>query len=150
MRRCRDDDARHHPVDLLAPDHLGRRANLTTIAPLVTIAIPGGSRALATRRLIDVDIVGVTSCRLPVPSLAGAIALKTAAYDGRLAGRDLEDLVRLLTLVEDVETVRRELKPAERSRLGSISALRDESHRAWSSVVDADDARAAFVRLVDA
>ncbi len=139
----------HDAVDLLAPDHLGRRANLTTIAPLVTTSIPGGSRALATRRLVDVDIVGVESCRLPVPSLAGAIALKTAAYNGRLAGRDLEDLVRLLTLVEDVEAVRRELKPAERTRLGSISALRDESHRAWSSVVDADDARAAFARLAD-
>jgi hypothetical protein len=40
-------------VDLLAPDHLGAHADLTTIPPATTTEIPGGSRALATRRGLD-------------------------------------------------------------------------------------------------
>jgi len=43
-------------VDLLAPDHLGPNVDLTTVPPMTTVAIPGGSRALATRRLLDVDV----------------------------------------------------------------------------------------------
>ncbi len=54
-------------VDLLAPDHLGRHVDLTTIAPAVTTAIPGGSRALATRRMIDVDVDVVGVGVLPSP-----------------------------------------------------------------------------------
>ena len=80
---------------------------------------------------------------------AGAIALKATAYGARRARRDLEDLVRLLSLVGDVEAVRRELKPSERMRLGSISPLKDETYAAWSISVDPDDARAAFARLAD-
>ena len=50
-------------VDLLAPDHLGRRVDLTTIPPATTTEIPGGSRALATRRALDVRVVGVGAGR---------------------------------------------------------------------------------------
>ncbi len=48
-------------VDLLAPDHLGSRADLTTVPPMTTVAIPGGSRALATRRLLAVEVTGAGS-----------------------------------------------------------------------------------------
>ncbi|MEO7229867.1 MAG: hypothetical protein ABIZ30_04655 [Candidatus Limnocylindrales bacterium] len=136
-------------VDLLAPDHLGRRADLTTIPPHSTTAIPGGTRALSTRRLVDVDVTGVGSGSLPLPTLAGAIVLKTASYESRRERRDLEDLVRLLALVEDVEAVRRALEPAERRRLGAVMALRDQDHRAWLIAADREDARAAFDRLAD-
>jgi hypothetical protein len=61
----------------------------------------------------------------------------------------LEDLVRLLGLVDDVEAVCGELKPSERKRLGSISARGDEDHPTWSILFDPDDARAAFGRLAD-
>lgn len=136
-------------VDLLAPDHLGPRTDLTTIPPLTTTGIPGGSRALETRRHVAVEIVGVGAGELPVPSIAGAIVTKVRAYQARRTDRDLEDLVRLLALVEDVKKVRDELKATERNRLGSISALRDETHLAWSVAADPDDARAAFARLAD-
>jgi predicted nucleotidyltransferase len=136
-------------VDLLAPDNLGPHADLTTIPPLTTIEIPGGSRALATRRLVAVEIVGVGACELPVPSLAGAIVLKVRAYESRRTRRDLEDLVRLLALVEDVEVVRTALTSRERKRLGGISDLMDEAHAAWSAAANPGDARAAFVRLAD-
>jgi predicted nucleotidyltransferase len=136
-------------VDLLAPDRLGQRTDLTTIPPLTTIGIPGGSRALETRRAVAVEIVGIGGGDLPIPSLAGALAMKIHAYQARRTDRDLEDIVRLLGLVDDVEAVRGDLKPHERNRLGSISALRDEDHPAWSVLVDPDDARAAFGRLAD-
>lgn len=136
-------------VDLLAPDHLGRRADLSTVPPQTTTGIPGGSRALATRRIVDVVLAGAGTFALPIPSVAGAIALKVMAFSVRRADRDLEDLVRLMALVEDVEALRRELKPTERRRLGSIAALRDPVHRAWRVVADPDDARAAYARLAD-
>jgi hypothetical protein len=42
---------------------------------MTTVATPCGSRALATRRLLDVDVTGVGAAQLPVPSVAGAIVL---------------------------------------------------------------------------
>lgn len=136
-------------VDLLAPDHLGRHADLTTIPPAMTTAIPGGSSALATRRMIEVDIVDVGSGALPSPSLAGAIVLKVRAWHARHAARDAEDLVRMLALVADVTAVRRELKPADRRGLAQVVPLADAANRAWRAVIDADDAQAAFARLSD-
>jgi predicted nucleotidyltransferase len=134
-------------VDLLAPDHVGERADLTTIPPAATPEIPGGSRALATRRMVDVDVEDVGSGSVPVPSLAGAIVLKIRAWQARHAPRDAEDLVRLLSLVVDVDAVRSELKPTERRALGRVEPLADETHRVWRAVADADDAQAAFTRL---
>jgi predicted nucleotidyltransferase len=149
-------DAAEHPhrfrrgdaqVDLLAPDHLGPRVDLTTIPPAVTVEIPGGTRALSTRRSLGVDVTGVGSGSLPVPSLAGAIVLKSRAWRDRQAERDAEDLVRLLAIVVDVEAVRRELKPAERQALRQVRPLVDPSHRAWRVARDPEEALLAFARL---
>ena len=136
-------------VDILAPDHLGRRADLTTVPPGTTAAIPGGTRALATGRVLDVRVVGGREGRLPVPSLAGGIVLKLRAWEARQADRDAEDLARLLVLVEDVEAARSELKPAERRLLGLVRPLADARNRAWRVVADQDEARAAFLRIAD-
>lgn len=134
-------------VDILAPDNLGERADLTTIAPHKTIGVAGGSRALATRRLVFTDIADVAAIDLPLPSLAASIGLKAHAFTARREQRDLCDLVRLLALVGDIETVRLELRPSERRLLGSIVELVDPDHRCWSLVDGADDARAALARL---
>ena len=134
-------------VDLLAPDHLGRRADLTTVPPGTTAAIPGGTRALATRRVLEVRIAGRPTGVLPVPSLVGAIVLKLRAWESRQAERDAEDLVRLLALVGDVEAARAELKPAERRLLGRVRPLADERSRVWRIAAEPDEARAAFLRL---
>ncbi len=134
-------------VDLLAPDHLGPRADITTIPPATTAEIPGGTRALATARPLAVDVVGGGSGVLPVPSLAGAIALKTRAWQARQAGRDVEDLVRLLALVADVEAVRAELTSAERRALGRVRPLDEPGHRSWRASSDPEEARAALARL---
>jgi predicted nucleotidyltransferase len=134
-------------VDLLAPDHLGPNVDLTTVPPMTTVSIPGGSRALATRCLLEVDVLGVGTAQLPVPSVAGAMVLKVHAWQARHAPRDAEDLVRLLDLVQDVDEVRVALKPAERRRLAAIAPLADERSTAWRAARDPDNARAAFARL---
>ena len=113
-------------VDILAPDHLGRKASLTTIPPGTTDGDPGGTRALATRRVLEVRVAGGPAGLLPVPTLAGGIILKLRAWESRRAERDAEDLVRLLSLVGDVEAARAELKPAERQLLGQVRPLADE------------------------
>jgi hypothetical protein len=86
---------------------------------------------------------------LPVPSVTGAIAMKLRAWAARRAGRDLEDLVRLLAVVDDVESVRSELKPAERRALGAIDGLRDARSTAWNATNAPSTARSAFARLGD-
>jgi predicted nucleotidyltransferase len=134
-------------VDLLAPDHLGSRTDLTTIPPMTTVAIPGGSRALATRRHLVVEVTGAGSGSLPVPSVAGAIVLKVRAWQARQAPRDAGDLVRLLELVGDVDEVRDALKLAERRRLASVLPLADEQSTVWRTARDPANARAAFARL---
>jgi predicted nucleotidyltransferase len=70
-------------VDLLAPDHLGPNADLTTVPPQTTSEIPGGTRALATRHDLEIDVVGVGTGTVPVPSLAGARVIKVRAWHAR-------------------------------------------------------------------
>ena len=134
-------------VDLLAPDHLGPNADLTTIPPQSTSEVPGGTRALATRHEIEIDVIGVGTGTLPVPSLAGALVIKVRAWQARRAARDLEDIVRLLDLVTNAAAERDELKADERRRLGRISELQDRRHLVWRVARDPLDAQAAFGRL---
>lgn len=134
-------------VDLLAPDHLGPNADLTTVPPQTTSEIPGGTRALATRHELEIDVVGVGTGTVPAPSLAGALVIKVRAWQARRAARDLEDIVRLLDLVTDAAAVRDELKVDERRRLGRIAELQDERNSVWRVARDPLDVQAAFARL---
>lgn len=134
-------------VDLLAPDHLGPRADLTTIPPTATTSIPGGTRALRAARPVDVDVVGVGKGALPAPTLAAAIVLKVRAWEDRQTKRDAEDLVRLLSLVSDVEKVRSDLQTKERTALARVGPLADTRSSAWRVAADPEDARLAFARI---
>lgn len=134
-------------VDLLAPDHLGSRADLTTVPPGVTASIPGGRRALETRRQITLDIVGVGAAQVPVPTLAGALVLKLSAAEARQEPRDLQDIVRLLSVVADVEVVRTALRPAERRRLSALARVMGPMHPAWRIAGEPQDAQIALARI---
>lgn len=50
--------------------------------------------------------------------------LKLRAWQARRATRDAEDLVRLLSLVTDVDAVRAEMKPTDRRPRASGAARR--------------------------
>ena len=67
-------------IDVLAPDGLGSRANLTTSRPGRTLQVPGGPQALQRVEHVDVryhDRTGI----VPRPSLLGAIIGKSCAVD---------------------------------------------------------------------
>ena len=129
-------------VDLLTVDHL--RAEVADIT-----SVPGGRRAIGTSRHVLVEVADVGGGALPVPSIAGAIAIKLQAWATRRGQRDLEDLVRLLGIVDDVEVVRSELTLRERKALGRIPVLHDATSEAWRATRSPQDARAALARLRD-
>jgi len=66
----------HELVPLLASDHLGPRVDLTTVPPARTTGIPCGSRALATRRHLDLRVVGGRQGCLPVASCSRSVHLR--------------------------------------------------------------------------
>lgn len=134
-------------VDLLAPDHLGDRVDLATVPPSQTVAIPGGSRALHDVREVEVEIDGVRTGVLPVPSLSAAIVLKVHAWEDRQARKDAEDIARLLGIIDDVEAVRLEMQTKDRAALARVAPLADQHHSVWRAAVDPDNALLAFLRI---
>lgn len=137
-------------IDLLAPDHLGPRADLTTVPPGVTASIPGGRRALETRQQVRLDIVGVGKAQVPVPTLVGALVLKLSAAEARQEPRDLQDIVRLLAIVVDIEEVRSALRPTERRRLSALARVMGPTHPAWRVAGEPQDAQIALARIARA
>lgn len=134
-------------VDVMAPDNLGKRADLATVPPGKTIQVPGGRQALQRRRTLTVS-AGVITFDVPVPSLAGAIVMKArAATVPERTTQDHRDLARLLVLVPDPGSMREELTSRERGYLRRQAALADPGHEAWVGIPAAADGRAALRRL---
>jgi len=77
-------------VDLLAPDHLGERATLTTIPPARTVRVPAGTRLLHAPRRCPVAVAGQLHSSVQItldryshimPHMAAALAERMdAAY----------------------------------------------------------------------
>ena len=61
----------------------------------------------------------------------------------------LQDVIRMLALVDDVEAVRAQLKPAERRALGRMKGLWDPGAANWRVLPFPQDAQAAWARLHD-
>lgn len=121
-------------LDLLAPEGLGPRADLTTLEPLETTPIPGGSQALKRSDTIPV-VVGERRGRLPRPDLLGALVLKACAAAGDRSNPDKDpdrhrhDLAVLYSLVPNPRQLAEAADGKDRARLGPIepewSAVRD-------------------------
>ena len=139
-------------VDVLAPDNLGARAELRTIPPATTVAIVGGTQALARARAVVLDS-GDGPFRIRLPTLAGAIVIKSRvaaiAQNGR--AKHERDLARLLALVPDVVSLRAELTVRERGSLRTHRALLDVGHPSWQRVARAEDgvSALAFISAID-
>lgn len=138
-RYSRSGPGRGRPVviDVLAPDGVGERADLTTTPPGHTIEVPAGTQALRRTERVPIR-VGDRSGAVPRPSLLGAIVGKAAACG--IAGdssRHFRDLAFLCSLVEDPFAMRDELTPGDRRCLHLADALHDPNHVGWLQLRDA-------------
>lgn len=118
-------------IDVLAPEGLGPRTDLTTTPPGRTLQVPGGTQALARTELVPVR-AGQSSGLVPGPSLLGAIVGKSVGVgvdDAPDAQR--QDLALLLSLVEDPLQMADDLTPKDRQRLRSRPEMSDRDLRAW-------------------
>lgn len=135
----------HDIVDVLAPDHLGERANLTTVPPDTTLETIGGTQAISRRRAVQVD-AGAGPFELSIPSLAGAIIIKARAASAAHASRSKHerDLARLLVLIPEPAAMRTELTKRERSYLKAHQEMLEVEHPAWRGIRAAEDGTLAL------
>lgn len=148
-------------IDVLAPEGLGPKTDLTTVPPGRTIEVPGGRQALNRSEPVRVRHLERSAAMLR-PNLLGAIVGKATAC--RLPHGDTDrhyrDLAFLLSLVEDAAPLAAEVhskKPGarkDRSRLAGAADLLDEQY-AWAWALLADEAdraqgRDVFAQLLTA
>lgn len=134
-------------VDVLAPDNVGPRANLTTTPPGRTVEVPGGTQAL--HRMEGVEVLLKTGSRglMPRPDLLGAIVLKAGATtltDQR--ERHFNDLALLCSLVPDPFEMREQMDKSDKRWIRRAGDLAKEGHPSWVLVGPAyrDDGLAAL------
>lgn len=133
-------------VDLLAPDHLGERATLTTIPPARTVQVPAGTRLLYSPRRCPVGVAGQVHW-IPRPDLVMAIVGKAAALTLADPQRHAEDLAFLCGLVPDPRAMEDALTRSDRKLLMGAQALLDDD-RVWAYASDPDRARSTLTYLL--
>jgi len=122
-------------IDLLAPEGLGERTDLTTTSPGRTLQVPGGTQALDRTELLPVA-TSARSGRVPRPSLLGAIvgkAMAVAVDDVPNAQR--LDFVFLLSLLDDLFAVVAQLTTKDRQRIRARKELIEGEHRVNSTLM---------------
>jgi hypothetical protein len=120
--------------DVLAPDNLGSRANLTTTPPARTVSAPGTSTALETAEAITVILPDRSQGQVQRPTLLAAILAKAAATTIAVRSnpeRDWSDTALLLTLIPDPIKMAAQLRKGDRRRLRNVERLLDRKHPAW-------------------
>jgi hypothetical protein len=120
-------------IDLLAPDGLGTRVDLTTSPPGRTVQVPGGTQALSRTERVPIVHEGRQSL-VPRPTLLGAIIIKAAATNLPDPARHYRDLALLCSLVEDPFSLTEQLTSKDRQRLRQADALADDTNPAWSLI----------------
>ena len=122
-------------IDVLAPEGLGERADLTTSPPGRRLEVPGGTQALLRSETITVHHEGREGT-LPRPTLLAAIIGKAAAVKLPDPDRHYRDLALLCALVEDPFELRDQLTKKDRKRLRKAHRLLNDNHPAWVLVPD--------------
>jgi hypothetical protein len=115
-------------VEILGPD--GLRADPKTVGGLRTFQVAGGSQALKRTEVVLVRLASSPPVAVRRPSLLGAILIKARVVAKRRKEKfhsDQQDLIRLLSYVEDPRALAREeqLKASERKWLRNVDALLD-------------------------
>ena len=124
-------------VDVLAPDKLGQRVDLTTTPPGRTIEVPGGRQAISRTQPVHVKL-GTRTGVIYRPSLLGSIIAKASALSIKTAppDRHYRDLAFLLTLVTDPLALKDQLTASDKKQLRLAQALHDPTHSAWRDLGD--------------
>lgn len=129
--RAIEDQPRAVVIDILAPDGLGERADLTTTPPGRTIEMPGGTQAINRTELCLVEHED-RQAHIPRPTLLAALIGKAAACGlGGDTSRHHRDLALLCSLVEDPFALAEQLTRGDRRQLRKAHALEDTAHTAW-------------------
>jgi hypothetical protein len=110
-------------VEILGPD--GLKGDPKTLDKLTTFQVPGGTQALRRTEVVLVSLRGAPPIAIRRPSLLGAILIKARAVAKRRKEKfdsDRQDLIRLLSYVEDPRALARDeqLKPTEKKWLRKI------------------------------
>ena len=137
-------------VDVLAPEGLGPRTNLTTTPPGRTLQVPGGTQALTRTELLPIHTIRATG-HVPRPALLGAIIVKAVAVDiDDTPDAQRLDLAFLLSLIEEPLDLAARMTPKDRRRLRARTELADPQHAAWQLLAPSqrDRARAALAIVV--
>jgi hypothetical protein len=125
--------------DILAPDNLGERADLTTTPPARTVSAPGTRAALDTAETIEAVMPDATTGKVLRPTLLAAILAKAAATRipvRRNPDRDWTDTAFLLTLIPDPYALAAQVTSGDRRKLRAVDALLRENHPAWRLLGD--------------
>jgi hypothetical protein len=112
-------------VEILGPD--GLRADPKTVGGLRTFQVSGGSQALGRTEVVRVRMGDSQPVAVRRPNLLGAILIKARVLAKRRKEKfqsDRQDLIRLLSYVEDPRALAREaqLKPSERKWLRNVES----------------------------
>ncbi|HET9676163.1 MAG TPA: hypothetical protein VFP21_01500 [Solirubrobacterales bacterium] len=113
-------------VEILGPD--GLRSDPKTLGKLTTFQAAGGTQALRRTEVVFVSLEGSPPIAVRRPSLLGAILIKARVVAKRRKDKfdsDRQDLIRLLSFVEDPRTLAREehLKATEKRWLRTVEHL---------------------------
>ena len=132
-------------IDVLAPEGLGERTDLTTTPPGHTLQVPGGTQALQRAERVTYsskDRVGV----IPRPSLLGSIVGQACAVDVDDVPTSQEIDLAPLSLVEDPFVLRGQLTAKDRQRLRPRHSMIERNHCAWRhfDTAEGDRARTAL------
>lgn len=134
-------------IDILAPDNLGSRASLETLHHARTLSVPGGTQALARAETVDVSL-GTRKGSISFPNLLGAIILKLRAIAiDDVPEAQKADVALLLSLVNDVDELSRQLTPAEHRLLQHYPEFGDPDSAAYGGVDRSREAAATYRRL---
>jgi hypothetical protein len=113
-------------VEVLGPD--GLKNDPRTLPGLTTFQVPGGTQALRRTKVVLVSLRGAPPVAVRRPSLLGAILIKArvvAKQREEKFASDREDLIRLLSYVEDPRGLARDeqLKASEKQWLRDVEGL---------------------------
>ena len=134
------------PVDILAPEGVGPRADMRLVGTLKAIEISGGTAALSRSESVEVAHGERMGCVLR-PDLAGALIIKSEAHQSDRspeAPRHVRDVAFLCSLVGDPIAAHDDLGSRGRQLLRD-TGMADESHFSWSDLGERRvDARLAY------